>query len=154
MLFWGLCVGTAEELLYRGYVVELLRQGGYREWAVMMLSSLLFAASHSVNIFSGQDSLTVIVTILYTFTFGVCMYLTLRVTGRLIWAILLHASTYPSGLLLSGGIDEVGAQTSAGAVAEIAGLANFVTIAIALVLLWFVRGRVEQGSRTADGAAS
>ena len=106
-----------------------------------MLSSLIFAASHSVNIFNGQKPLTVAITVLYTFAFGVCMYLTLRVTGNLVWPILLHATTDPSGLLLVGGIDE-GAAPSGG-LGEIAGLANFVTIGVALVLMWFVRGRVQ-----------
>lgn len=50
VLFAGLCIGLAEVGLTRGFAVTLLRRGGYRELAVAALSSLLFAASHSVNI--------------------------------------------------------------------------------------------------------
>src|SRR6478735_11238978 len=105
ILFLGLCLGFVEELLTRGLVVNLLRRGGYREWAVMMLSSLLFALLHTVNILAGMKASTVAITVVYTFMFGVAMYLTLRVTGSIIWPMLLHAATDPSAILLSGGVD-------------------------------------------------
>ena len=44
-------------------------------------------------------SLPTLIQLVYTFAFGICMYLTLRVTGNLIWPILLHASADPSTFL-------------------------------------------------------
>jgi len=143
VMFTGLCVGVAEEGLTRGFAVTLLRRAGYRELAVAALSSLLFAASHSVNIFSGQPPTTVALTVLYTFFFGVGMYLTLRVTRHLIWPILLHASTDPAGILLVGGIDSAGgAAAQVSPLASVAGTANIAVILLGLVFIWFIRGRV------------
>ena len=143
VLFTGLCVGVAEEGLTRGFAVTLLRRAGYREIAVAALSSLLFAASHSVNIFSGQPLAAVALTVVYTFFFGVGMYLTLRVTRHLIWPILLHASTDPAGILLVGGIDSAGvAAAQVSPLASVAGTANIAVIVLGLVFIWFIRGRV------------
>lgn len=52
MLFTGLCIGLAEELVTRGLTVNLLRRAGYGEKAVILLSSLIFALMHSVNALS------------------------------------------------------------------------------------------------------
>jgi len=143
VLFMGLCVGVAEEMLCRGYAVTLLRKGGLGEWAVMMISSALFAALHAGNVFSGRDLGPVLLQVGYTFCFGVLMYLTLRVTGRLIWPILLHATTDPSGLLLNGGLDETSATNeTTNVLGTIGGLGNIVVIILGIILLWFVRGRV------------
>lgn len=56
-LAFGLCVGFAEELVTRGLAVDILRRGGYSERLVMVLSSLLFALMHSVNVLDGQAPL-------------------------------------------------------------------------------------------------
>ena len=70
----------------------------------MLLSSLIFALLHSVNAFT-QPILNVLITVVYTFGFGVMMYLVMRVTGSIIWAMLLHAATDPTTILATGGID-------------------------------------------------
>ena len=142
VLFTGLCVGFAEEGLFRGFAVTLLRKGGYREIAVAALSSLLFAASHSVNIFSGQSPVAVGITVVYTFFFGIGMYLTLRVTRNLIWPILLHASTDPSGILLAGGVDSAGGAAAQSTLTSVAATANYAVMLLGLIFIWFIRGRV------------
>ncbi|MEN0129188.1 MAG: type II CAAX endopeptidase family protein, partial [Brevundimonas sp.] len=143
-LLLGLCIGFVEELLTRGIAVDLLRRGGYGEWAVMMLSSLLFALLHSVNVLAGIDVATVVLTVVYTFTFGVAMYLTLRVTGNIIWPMLLHALTDPSGILLSGGVDVSTDRGEVDGLAALAAAGNLVVVLMGLVLLLFVRGRVDR----------
>lgn len=101
-LFTGLCVGFAEEVLTRGFVVTLMRKAGHRELAVALVSSGIFAALHVGNLFTTNQGLpTTLLQVVYTFCFGLCMYLALRVTGNLIWPILLHASTDPT-LFLHG----------------------------------------------------
>lgn len=144
VLLTGLFVGFAEEVLFRGYAVNLLRRGGYNEWLVAVLSSLLFAASHGLNIF-GQDLFTTVVQIAYTFFFGVCMYLTMRVTGNLLFAVLVHASTDPSLMLYSHGVGEVVEGTS-GTLGTIAGLGNFAIILVGLILVIFIRGKVGRST--------
>lgn len=101
-LLTGLCIGLAEELLTRGFVVTLMRKAGHGEIAVALVSSGVFAALHAGNLFTTDQGLATTATqVVYTFGFGVIMYLTLRVTGRLIWPILIHASTDSAILLFS-----------------------------------------------------
>lgn len=114
ILVAGLLVGFTEEMVTRGIGVSLLRRARHKEWAVMALSSLVFALMHLTNLLSGQSLATVLPTVLYTFGFGISMYLTLRVGGRLVWPIMLHAITDPATMLASGGIDQSVAGTQNG----------------------------------------
>lgn len=137
----GLFVGIAEEVLTRGIVITLLRRHGYREWSVAVLSSIVFALLHATNLFSGQALTTVLATIGFTFGFGMMMYLTLRVTGHLIWPIVLHALTDPSTILATGGIDVDGGNSSP--LLTIAGLSTLVFLIFALVAMIFIRGNAN-----------
>lgn len=96
-LFTGLFVGFAEETLTRGFAVNLLRKAGHGEISVALISSAIFAALHFGNLFtSDQGLITTLEQVVYTFAFGLIMYLALRLTGNLIWPILIHASTDPT----------------------------------------------------------
>ncbi len=67
-----------------------------------LVCSGIFAALHLGNVFTSDQGLAVtLLQVVYTFWFGLCMYLALRVTGNLIWPILLHATTDPT-LILHG----------------------------------------------------
>lgn len=146
VLVLGLFIGFAEEVLTRGYVVNLLRKGGHGEWVVMFVSSLVFAFLHSVNILEGQAITVVAMTIVYTFAFGAAMYLLLRASRNLIWPVLVHATTDPFGLLMAGGIDTHGSGVAepVGPLAVLATAGNLIVIGMALIPLLFVRGRVER----------
>lgn len=146
----GLFVGIAEELLTRGLVVTLLRRHGYNEWVVAVLSSLIFALLHTSNLLSGQSIAVVLPTVGFTFGFGLMMYLTLRVTGNLIWPIILHALTDPTTFLATGGIDVQGTNPSP--LLSLAGLSTIVFLAFALIALIFIRGNA-QGRASADEPA-
>ncbi|GAA1789682.1 hypothetical protein GCM10009748_25510 [Agromyces lapidis] len=137
-LLAGLFIGFAEETLTRGYVVNLMRKAGHGELAVATVSAAVFAALHAGNLLSGQSLFATLVQLGYTFAFGICMYLALRVTGNLIWPILLHATTDPSIFLQT----EFPAD---GSLTAFAGLGNVAVIITGLVLLIFIRGKV--GSR-------
>ncbi|MGA1838803.1 CPBP family intramembrane glutamic endopeptidase [Herbiconiux sp. 11R-BC] len=141
-LFFGLCVGLAEELLTRGVAVNLLRRAGYTERVVFVLSSLLFGLLHSVNILSGQSAATVLVTVVYTFGFGAMMYLSMIATGRIVWAILLHAATDPVTFLAAGGIDAHGSTQGDVGLLAIGSIFNYVYILAALIAIFFVKGKV------------
>lgn len=143
----GIFVGLSEELLTRGLAVTLLRRCGYNEWVVAVLSSLLFALLHLSNAFSGQPIATVLVTVGFAFGFGMMMYLTLRVTGNLIWPIILHALTDPTTFLATGGIDVEGSNPSP--LLTLAGVSTFVFLAFALIALVFIRGDAH-GRASAD----
>ncbi|MFF2271862.1 CPBP family intramembrane glutamic endopeptidase [Agromyces sp. NPDC058136] len=135
----GLFIGFAEETLTRGFVVNLMRKGGYREITVALVSAALFALLHSGNLLTGQALVPTLLQLVYTFAFGLCMYLALRVTGHLIWPILLHATTDPSIFLQS-------AYPADGALTAFAALGNPVVIVTGLVLLIFIRGKVGENA--------
>ncbi|GAA3623209.1 hypothetical protein GCM10022200_01780 [Microbacterium awajiense] len=141
-LFLGVCVGFTEELVCRGFAVQLLRRRGYGEWAVAALSSALFAMLHAGNYIGTTALLPLVVVVVYAFFFGVLMYLTMRVTGSIVWAMVLHATTDPSVLLLTGAIDTQGQAGSPGPLLDVANLANPAVILVGIVLLIFIRGRV------------
>ena len=147
----GLLIGFVEELLTRGIGVKMLRGGGHGEWAVAALSSLVFALLHSVNLLTGQALPTVAFTVVYTFAFGVLMYLTLRTTGFLVGAMILHGLTDPTTILAVGGIDELQPGNEPNGLLEAAGLVTFPLIAIGYLLLIFIRGRVPV-RRTSEDA--
>ena len=139
ILLLGLCVGFTEELATRGLVVTMIRRGGHSERLAFMLSSLFFALLHVGNILSGQAPALVLVTVIYTFGFGAMMYLSMRVTGRLVWAMLLHAATDPTTILATGGIDAHSHTEGAGGLIALAGLFNFLYILFGLIAVFIVR---------------
>ena len=138
----GVFIGLSEELATRGLAVKVLRDAGKSERFVVVVSSLLFALMHMTNVLAGIPLAVVLPTVVYTFFFGVCMYLSMRVTGTIWAAIILHALTDPTTMLATGGIDEtVGTQTDTiwNALASLGVIAFMV---FAFVAVFLVRGRV------------
>jgi hypothetical protein len=157
MLATGVLIGFSEELLYRGVAVKMLRSGGHREFSVAWVSTLLFAMSHSLNIFSGGAPRTVAITVLYTLGFGMLMYLTMRVTGFIVAAMILHGLTDPTTFLANGGLpDKVVVDTSAavGLPALAGGYQLFLLIPVAVIMGFFVRGKVGEPKATKAQAAA
>ena len=144
-LITGLFIGIAEELVTRGAGVTLLRKCGYSELLVAVLSSTLFALMHLINAIGSGFSLTILVLLVYTFFFGICMYLVMRVTGSIVWAIVMHGLTDPTLFLSTGGIDTAveGAQN---VWLTIAGTGNWAVIIFGIVALFLIRGRVGEKS--------
>jgi len=139
----GVCIGVAEELATRGLAVKMLRDAGRSERVVAVVSSLLFALMHTVNLISGMAVATVAATVGYTFCFGMCMYLTMRVAGTIWAAIVLHGVTDPTTFLSTGGIDEAvspqGAEWTTFASVSTVGF-----MVLAVVAVFVVSGRVVQ----------
>jgi len=144
-LLAGLFIGFSEELLTRGYVVRIMRSAGHSEIAVGLVSAALFALLHGFNFFTGQPILPTLLQMLYTFFFGFCMYLALRVSGTIIAPILLHASTDPS-------IFMQGTYPAAGSVSSIAQLGNVVLILVGVLLVVvFIVTERRAGHHNASG---
>jgi membrane protease YdiL (CAAX protease family) len=144
VLFLGLCVGFTEELATRGLAITLLRKGGHGERTVFLVSSLLFALLHAGNLLSGQAPLVVAITVVYTFGFGAMMYLSLRLTGRIVWVMLLHAATDPTTILAAGGIDAHSDTTgSTSGLTSFAGLFNYAYILVALIAIFLIKNRAS-----------
>ena len=53
MALAGVCIGLAEELATRGIAVKMLRDAAHSERFVALVSSLLFALMHTVNLIPG-----------------------------------------------------------------------------------------------------
>ncbi|MFD6889371.1 CPBP family intramembrane glutamic endopeptidase [Streptomyces sp. NPDC059957] len=135
----GVCVGLAEELATRGLVVQTLRGAGHSERFVMVVSSLLFALMHVTNVLSGMKWSTVFLTVIYTFGFGVCVYLTMRVTGTVWAAIALHALTDPTTSLAGGGVDKT-VTDQTGGWSVLASAVTIIMIAFSVVAVFLLRG--------------
>lgn len=128
-LFTGLFVGFVEELVTRGFVVNLMRKAGHGEIAVALASAGAFAALHLVNVFTTTQGLGVtLLQVVYTFAFGICMYLILRVTRTLIAPMLVHASTDPAVFLHA-------LFPQSGLPGLVASLSTFIVIATGFILL-------------------
>lgn len=143
----GLLIGFVEEVLTRGIAVKMLRDAGHSEWVVAAVSSLVFAFMHSINLFSGAAPLVVAIIVFYAFGFGVLMYLSMRVSGFLIVAIVLHSLTDPTTILATGGLDETASDAAQNALLTAASPFNFVIMFAGLILLIFIRGRVPGRQR-------
>ena len=142
-LLVGLIIGFTEELLYRGIVVRILREAGHGEGSVAVISSALFGLSHSLNAAGGQPILTVALTVVFAFGFGMVMYMVMRATGNIIWPMIVHGLTDPTTFLSSGGVDtSTGAAHSA--LLDAAGPFNMIFVALGVIAIIVVRGRVTQ----------
>lgn len=143
-------MGFAEELITRGVVVNAMRKHGYGEWMVMFVSALTFALLHS-GYFQSMGIVGGSIQVIYTFFFGVLMYLALRVTGSIIGPMLLHASTDPSVFLNTGAIGDTSAAPQSATVLDLIGaFSQWGTMLVGLVLIFFVRGRVALKSSDTD----
>lgn len=132
----SLFVGFAEEVLTRGLVVNLMRKAGYREIVVAVVSAALFAALHAGNLLSGAPLFNTAFQLVYTFAFGLCMYLAMRVGGSIWWPILIHGTTDSSIFIYNE-------FHVTGSLAALAGQGNIVVVFTGLILLIFIRGRVN-----------
>jgi membrane protease YdiL (CAAX protease family) len=148
----GLLIGYSEELLYRGVAVRMLRAGGHREFSVALISSVLFGLSHGINILQGQEFKVVGPTMVYTVAFGALMYLTMRATGFIIAAMIMHGLTDPTGILAAGGIDKLPGEGGASDIANLVGLITIVLIVVGWALLLCVRGKVGEPKGEKAGA--
>jgi membrane protease YdiL (CAAX protease family) len=82
-------VGYSEELMTRG----LLLVGMRAEWVekrVFLVTTLLFALMHGLNLLSGQDLGTTIKQILSVIPMAILFYVVRRVTGTLVWSMVVH----------------------------------------------------------------
>ncbi|WP_226079741.1 CPBP family intramembrane glutamic endopeptidase [Mycetocola spongiae] len=84
-----LLVGFTEELTTRGLLLVALRSRLGEVW-VWAFSTLAFALMHLINAFSGQDVLPTLSQVGFAFLGGTLFYILRRITGTLLWAMLLH----------------------------------------------------------------
>ena len=132
----GVFVGFAEELTTRGLLLVGLRGSVAEIWAAL-ISSLCFGLMHGANIFLGQSVGDTLPQIGQAFLLGLTFYILRRVTGSLIWAMVLHGAWDFSVFMLT----EAGGSNPVAALALLAGL-------LAVIFFWFA----ARDAREAVGA--
>lgn len=129
-------VGFTEEIVHRGLLVVALRSR-FSEVLVWLLSTLLFAALHLVNIVLGQGVVNTLQQVLFAFGGGTIFYIFRRTTGTLVPAMILHGlwdfASFAGGV---GTTSPVIALTAIGYIAVIV----FALISVA----WATRGADER----------
>jgi membrane protease YdiL (CAAX protease family) len=124
-----LFVGFAEELVTRGILVVGLREGGVPEWAVVVVSAVLFGLLHGINGFFGQSWRLTALQVVIATLMGVAFFATRMTTGTLLTAMLLHA-------LWDFGV--FGSQLTRGGVKPVVAIVQYAALVAGLVAVWFV----------------
>ena len=101
-------VGIYEELIFRGIIFPLVliktRKVKYGVFIAILISSLLFAAAHLLNLLSGAGILDTLLQMGYSFLIGGMCAISLCVTKNIFVAIFLHAVYDIGGLMTDAGI--------------------------------------------------
>ncbi|KRC51613.1 hypothetical protein ASE16_00495 [Leifsonia sp. Root227] len=130
----GILVGFNEELMTRGLVLTAFRSRLPEGW-VWFISSVLFGGMHLVNAALGAPIGSTLVQVLMAFASGTAFYIVRRVTGSLIWAMLLHG-------LWDVSVFAVGHASVGPAIANI--LAPVVGLLALAVVYWVITGTDEK----------
>jgi membrane protease YdiL (CAAX protease family) len=83
-------VGLSEELLVRGYFVDVLQDAGLGLVWVAVVSSVVFGVLHGANILNGQDVATTVQQVVASAILGLGLFASLALTGSLWLPIVLH----------------------------------------------------------------
>ena len=83
-----LCVGFAEELYFRGFILSILKAKGLK--FAIIVSSVLFGCSHLLNIAGGAGIAETIMQIFFAFFFGFVCAEILILTGSILPIMLWH----------------------------------------------------------------
>jgi uncharacterized protein len=138
LLLGALCVGFAEEGMFRGIGVTAFREHGFSEAKVALWSSVVFGAVHLTNALStGGTAVGQAIAVSFA---GYFFYLTRRVSGGLAVPAVIHG-LFDFSIVSGTVIDD---QVYAG------GLAAILAYPLVAIILVVRRHRIEQ-SRTAPG---
>jgi len=136
----GVFVGFAEELATRGALLVGLRSSTAEVW-VALVTALCFGLIHGANIFLGQSVADTVPQIVQAGLQGLAFYILRRVTGTLIWAMVLHGS-WDFSLFV---------QDAAGNDGAWGGL-NLVAIVLAPIFFWFAARDAREGTGRRESA--
>ncbi|KRA25789.1 hypothetical protein ASD65_16175 [Microbacterium sp. Root61] len=142
LLALGVLVGFSEELMARGLVLTSFRARFAEGWA-WFLSSLLFGLMHLANAVLGAPLLASLAQAGLAFASGTAFYIVRRVTGSLVWAMLLHG-------LWDVSVFAVGHAPVSAALGSILG--PVVGILALAVVYWVIKGADERPVTTTPTA--
>ena len=104
-LFKCLLIGLGEEVLFRGIVFDSLLQAFKKKrdalfWSVL-ISSVIFALFHFINLLDGADILSVLQQVGYSFLIGAMLAVVLLQTKNLWLCVALHTLFDTGGMIIS-----------------------------------------------------
>lgn len=94
----SLAIGFNEEVVTRGILLVGLRNSEVKEWKVFVITTVIFALLHSINMFGASNFTQILVTLVS----GALFYISRRVFNTLLVPIVLHAIHDISYYLLTG----------------------------------------------------
>jgi CAAX protease family protein len=131
LLLGALCVGFAEEGIFRGIGVTAFREHGLSEARVALWSSVVFGAAHVTNALStGGTAVAQAIAVSFA---GYFFYLTRRVSGGLLVPAILHG-LFDFWILSGTVIDDRGYA---------GGIAAIVACPVVAIILLARRHRIE-----------
>jgi len=139
----GVLVGFSEELMARGLVLTSFRSRLGEGWA-WFLSSALFGLMHVANAVLGAPLLSSLSQAALAFASGTAFYILRRVSGSLIWAMVLHG-------LWDVSVFAIGHAPSGSAVG--AYLGPVVGVLALVVVYWVIKGTDERAVPAGASAA-
>lgn len=96
-----LLVGLSEELLVRGFLVDVLRDDGLSIFWTAVVSSAVFGVMHGANVVNGEALGMAALQVAFSVIVGLGLFASLAVSGTLVLPILLHA-LFDFSLLIGG----------------------------------------------------
>jgi uncharacterized protein len=102
-------VGFNEEITYRGIALVAFR-GQYKEVWAWFLTALLFGLLHGANLVLGQPIVPTIRQVVIAFVMGSIFYVARRVTGSLLFMMVIHALWDFGSFTVEGGLAATGNQ--------------------------------------------
>lgn len=142
-----LVVAVTEELLYRGLIVTGLRGSRLPEWAVWLLSTLIFSSVHFGNLLSGAPIDEVLRQVPSTFITGSFLYAARLLSGNILIPIVMH-------LVFNVLVGLATEETAADSMVFISGISvqiGTVAALLGLPTFFIIRGLRER--RRASGAS-
>ena len=88
-LLFTLAIGMAEEIYFRGIICGIWRETG--ESKAMLISAILFALCHAMNLTGGADLTVTILQICFTFIYGMVFAILYMISKSLVPCVFLHA---------------------------------------------------------------
>lgn len=80
----------AEEIFFRGYLYNVLKREGFSSYKSIIISSILFAGIHSVNVFRYEDIWSVINQVVFAIFIGMLLCSIFALTKNIIIVSLFH----------------------------------------------------------------
>ena len=101
LILLALMIGFVEESVFRGLMLTALRERG--EWRAIIVTAVLFGATHLANVLAGANLLETASQIAYAVAFGVA-FAALVLRKGIIWPLVLaHAAIDAASFLQEPG---------------------------------------------------